>query len=359
MAILGMETLVYCVDDVQKSVDYFEDFGLRLFERDAGRARFKLPDTSNVVIQSIRDKPIKRSQVHGIGVHEVIWGVDCQEHLDQIANRVGADRELERDSDGTVRFLADGGIAMGLRLWSTQRTPLTSVDPVNSPGNTNRMNAPRKWIARAYPKRMMHIVFVVPNPEHCVKFVCERMDFRLTDSQRGLGFYARADGVTDHHSIFFYDANSIMSGARGQLEFNHVNFHVTDLDEIMAGKLYMERRGWEPSTWGLGRHRISSALFYYLPCPAGGEAEYGADQDQLDDNWVPRDWDAKFGFAHWVQNVPQFWIEGPTWDVGFFDKTVPHPGDIQPRRYNLLGKDPAPAEPASSEDREALGPRQN
>ena len=32
MAILGMETLVYCVDDVQKSVDYFEDFGLRLFE---------------------------------------------------------------------------------------------------------------------------------------------------------------------------------------------------------------------------------------------------------------------------------------------------------------------------------------
>jgi len=114
---------------------------------------------------------------------------------------------------------------------------------------------------------------------------------------------------------------------------------IADRDEIMAGKLYMERRGWSPSVWGLGRHRISSALFFYLPSPAGGEAEYGADQDQLDDNWVPREWDAKFGFAQWVQNVPQFWVEGPSWDVGFFDKTVPHPGDIKPRSYNLLGSD--------------------
>ena len=339
MAILGIETLVYCVDDVQKSTDFFEDFGLPIFDRNSSQTLFRLPDNSNVIVRSIRNSPVLGSQVEGIGVHEVVWGVDTQDNLNRLVARIATDRQVIRDTDGTARFIADGGIAMALRLWPSHRMPRTAVDQVNSPGNTNRLNVHRKWIARAFPKRIMHVVYMVPNPELCLKFVCERLDFRLTDAQRGMGFYARCDGVTDHHSIFFFDSNSPISGGTGKLLFHHVNYHVTDLDEIMAGKLYMESRGWSPSVWGLGRHRISSALFFYLPSPAGGEAEYGADQDQLDDNWVPREWDAKFGFAQWVQNVPQFWVEGPSWDVGFFDKTVPHPGDIKPRRYNLLGND--------------------
>ena len=61
----------------------------------------------------------------------------------------------------------------------------------------------------------------------------------------------------------------------------------------------MERRGWKNtshnSSGGLSRHRITSAIYYYVDCPAGGEAEYHADTDYLDDNWVPRAWDFKFG----------------------------------------------------------------
>jgi catechol 2,3-dioxygenase-like lactoylglutathione lyase family enzyme len=258
--------------------------------------------------------------------------------MDQLVARVSADREVDRTPDGTVHFAADVGIAMALRLWPSHHMPRTAVDQVNSPGNTNRLNVHRKWIARAIPKRIVHVVFVVPDPELCLKFVCERLDFRLTDRQRGMGFYARCDGVTDHHSIFFFDANAVRSGAAANLRFDHANYHVTDLDEIMAGKLHMERRGWPPSVWGLGRHRISSALFYYLPCPAGGEAEYGADHDQVDDNWVPRDWDGKFGFVQWVSNVPKFLKEGPSWDVTFYDQTVQHPGEIKPRPYNLERK---------------------
>ena len=58
MAILGIETLTYCVDDMQKSVDFFEDFGLRVFESSPTRTHFRLPDNSNVIVRSIREAPV-------------------------------------------------------------------------------------------------------------------------------------------------------------------------------------------------------------------------------------------------------------------------------------------------------------
>ena len=334
MAVLGIESIIYCVDDISRSVDFFEDFGLRLFQRDQRRARFKLPDSANVVVQSQARDAIPGSGVTGPGVHEVIWGVDCQEHLDQLVAQVESDRPVRRDPDGTAHFVIEGGIPMGLRLWPTYRMPDTSVDPVNSPGNINRMNTHRKWIARAVPKRVMHVVYMVPEPETCMKFMRDRLDFRLTDVQRGLGMYMRCDGSNDHHTIFFFNSRSPMAGATGDTRFHHANFHVTDLDEIMVGKLHLERRGWAASPAGLGRHRIGSALFCYFPCPAGGEAEYGADQDQLDDGWVPRNWDGLFGYLHWAHNSPPFWIEGPNWDVTFHPDNISRPGEIRPRVYN-------------------------
>ena len=92
----------------------------------------------------------------------------------------------------------------------------------------------------------------------------------------------------------------------------------------MLGANHMERCGWPKSHFGLGRHRIDSALFFYLPCPAGGEAEYGADADYVDDSWVPRDWvEPLFGFAHFVHNLPPFLATEPAWDVRYLDAGAP------------------------------------
>jgi hypothetical protein len=104
----------------------------------------------------------------------------------------------------------------------------------------------------------------------------------------------------------------------GQARFHHANFGVEDIDEIMVGANYMTRRGWEPSHFGLGRHRVDSALFYYLPCPAGGEAEYGADADYIDDSWVPRDWiEPLFAYSHFVHNLPDFLTKAPDWRFAY------------------------------------------
>ena len=115
----------------------------------------------------------------------------------------------------------------------------------------------------------------------------------------------RADGTHNHHNILLLNANAPLPGADGKLRFHHANFALEELDEIMISVNNMIRKGWTPSDLGLGRHRVDSALFYYFKSPAGGEAEFGADSDYVDDNWVPREWtNPLFGYAHFVHNLP-------------------------------------------------------
>ena len=103
----------------------------------------------------------------------------------------------------------------------------------------------------------------------------------------------------------------------GVTAVNHANFEVEDIDELMVGKNYLEQRGHRSTDWGFGRHRISSAAFLYLPCPAGGDAEYGADCDAVDDCLKPRIWDAAFGTAIFVHNAPDWLNVTPSWDVAY------------------------------------------
>jgi catechol 2,3-dioxygenase-like lactoylglutathione lyase family enzyme len=308
MAILGIESLIYGVNDIAKSIRFFDDFGLRKIDENDTSATYTLPEGSRVVLRSAADPALPRGRMGECGVREVIWGVDTIDALESLVARVSVDRDLCRDADGTAHFLTDFGIPMGLRLFA--KTPVVSApEPLNAPGHVRRLNQHRKWRLRARPKVIGHVVFAIPEVQTDAAFMRERLGFRLSDSQRGVGQYLRADGSNNHHNLLLLN---------GEASFHHANFGVEDLDEIMVGANYMTRQGWEPSHFGLGRHRVDSALFYYLPCPAGGEVEYGADADYVDDSWVPRDWiEPLFGFCCFVHNLPDFLAEPPAWRVAY------------------------------------------
>ena len=318
MAIVGIETLVYGVEDVAASTRFFLDFGLPCREQSAAGARFRLVEGSNVVLRPLGDASLPSgSRVVGSGVHEVIWGVDTPASLDELAAGLAVDRPVERSADGTVRFVTDFGIAMGLRVFD-KKSVVNAPDPINAPGHVRRLNQHRKWRRRAIPKVISHVVFAVPGFEAGYAFMRDRLGFRLSDSQRGFGKYLRCDGTQNHHNLLLLNADAPIPGMDGMLRFHHANFGVEDIDEIMVGANHMQRQGWESSHFGLGRHRIDSALFYYLPCPAGGEAEYGADSDYVDETWVPRDWvEPLFAYAHFVHNLPPFLAQEPAWKVNY------------------------------------------
>ena len=229
----------------------------------------------------------------------------------------------------------------GLQVFR-KREVVSAADEINTPAKAARVNRNRTWRKRAHPKSIAHVVFQVANPQASYTFFKDRLGFRLSDTQRKLGCYARADGSHEHHNIFFFNADFLPPPVR-KLGFNHTAFACDDIDEMMVGANYLERKGWatkRPGGFvGLGRHRISSALFYYIPCPAGGHAEYLADQDYLDDSWMPRDWEENFGGSVWIHDMPEHLKKPYSWDVKLLRRGR---GEVS-RRIPGLGESKKPA----------------
>src|ERR1700728_1406316 len=99
MAINGIETLVYGVDDIDRSTRFFEDFGLPLAKREADLVLFELDEGSKVELRPMSDPALPASAIIGSGVREVIWGVDTPANLEALAADLERDHTLRRNAD--------------------------------------------------------------------------------------------------------------------------------------------------------------------------------------------------------------------------------------------------------------------
>ena len=319
MAITGIRRLTFLVDDLEKTTRFFADYGLTKLSVGDDRSCFETMNGAQVVLlkRGHSDLPAATRQT-GIGVHECTWSVDSRESLERLKADLERDHDLTTDREDIVRFVTPFGQAIALEVWRA-RDVFGSPSPDNTVGRIGRLNQPRKWLQRAVPKRIHHCVWTFPDVQLAMEYYRDRLGFRITDVQKGFGIYLRADGAYEHHNIFLANANAPMPGFDGTLKFHHANFELEDIDEIMVGKNVLERRGYSfAGGWGLGRHRLTSAAFLYLNVPElGGDMEYGADCDMVDDGWKPRVWDGAFGTAIFMHELPE-WMKGePNWDVSY------------------------------------------
>lgn len=318
MAINGVETAVFGVADMARCTGFFTDFGLRVHARTPEAVDFRLPEGSHVILRRADDPSLPAPYGDGPGVREIIWGVDGPESLAAYGAELSRDRPVMKDADGTIHTVDDLGLAIGFRIF--RRQPLVAQeDLVNAPGRAQRWNRHRTWYSRATPQLIHHVVFGCADLETPIAFYRGRLGFRITDMARDRGVFFRAQGRSDHHNIFW--------AKTGKPQFLHISFGVENIDELLAGANHMQRQGWT-SKLGLGRHRISSTLYYYLTSPAGGEAEYSADTDCLDDSWQPRIWEPVFGNNHWVAALPPFLEKAPAEDVRLLADERPDLTDI-------------------------------
>jgi len=322
MAILGVAEIVFGVDDIELCTRFWTDFGLVLASRDETQSVFEVASGSKVTVRRRDDARLPPQYFEWPGIRETIWGVDNAETLEALVANLSTDRAVRRDPDGTAKFFADDGQPLGLRVWH-KREVLSQPDPVNAPGCIQRLNQHRKWRQRALPKTINHVVFFSTDYVASFEFYRDRLGFRLADHSKGLGVFARADGTFEHHSIFWVNADLPITPRKNG--YMHTAFGLEDIDEVMLGANQMTEKGWinksTNSSGGLSRHRISSAIYYYVDNPNGGEAEYHADTDYIDDNWVPRAWDWKFGAVLWAHHMPSFFrTDNDNWDMVFDPK---------------------------------------
>lgn len=328
MPIGGVESVVYGVEDMDASAKFYDDFGLRSIKRGADEVVYRLEEGSRVILRKIDDPSLPPHHYEGSGVRETFFGICSREELDTYAERIGVDREVRRSDDGNaIHFVADGGMPVGLRVW-TRKPVLYAPDPVNAPDNVQRLNQHRRWRVRAAPKTINHVVWRVNDMEEGMKFFRDRLDFRVTDYQVNSGIFVRPEGAHQHHAVYFQRWDMLPPFSVG---FDHICFGVEDIDEVFAGWNYMERRGYRNPLSGPGRHRIASSLYCYFDAPCGGMAEYGADTDYLDDNWIPRIWEGRFGAFSWTNRVLPFLPEEVEWEVKFDATNLPK-GEV-PEKY--------------------------
>jgi len=318
MPILGVESVVYGVDDLDACARFWTDFGLIEVAASADERVFEVQNGSRIILRRRGDERLPKAYNHEPGVHETVWGVDTQAALDAFVADLSQDRNVRFEPDGSAHFLADDGMPLALKVWAP-RPVVSQPDAVNAPGNIQRLNLHRKWRQRAIPKTINHVVFFVTDYVASFEFFRDRLNFRFTDHSKGVGIFARCDGAFEHHNIFFVSCD--LPVAPDRPGFMHIAFGLEDIDELMLGVNIMDRKGWKNTTpntmGGLSRHRISSAIYYYFENPAGGEAEYHVDTDYLDDNWIPRAWDFKFGSLLWATRVPSMWQGDVPMDMTF------------------------------------------
>jgi hypothetical protein len=221
----------------------------------------------------------------GSTLREIVWGVDGAASLDELGAELGKDQKVTRDGD-TIRVRDPWGLTLGFRV--------TKPTGANGKSNDRPRNHPFDITERVKPNRLGHAVFFVPasKAEETVAFYLDRLQFRSTDNVPGFGHFMRCAGSSDHHNLFLLH-NSEKAG------FNHAAFEVQNFDEVIVGGKFMQGHGWKQATTP-GRHILGSNLFWYFESPCGGNTEYFADMDVMDDNWKPRVWDKHPGFAYWM-----------------------------------------------------------
>lgn len=280
MNIIGLDALVFGVDDISAAAQYLRDYGLI----DAGGGRFEALDGTAVVIAAENDASLPKPPTPGCRLRKTLMGVADAAAVEAIATELSKDREVRHLPDGSIESVDEDGFAIGFQL--TVRRPLALMgeisnapgSPIQRPVNSNGVDAQAPQIR---PRGLSHVVYFVADAVKAEAFYVERLGFRCTDRFVGVGPFLQPSGTLDHHTHFFIGAPVFMTGVE------HFTFHFGGPNEVMQNGSRFVEKGYQ-AFWGPGRHELGSNWFWYFNSPFACHMEMDADMDLHDKHWRPR-----------------------------------------------------------------------
>ncbi len=298
MNVTGINGITYSSDARDDCAKFFADWGLqRKIEKNASNVPsaqiWETLNASTISVLSPADAAhLPPAMEPGATLRAVDWAVASADALARIATALEGAAGFQRNADGSVHADDPHGVRVTFSLDRRASIAMKGA-PSNPFGAEQRIDAPSPIYDRATPIEIGHVVLFTENLNEAETFYA-RLGFVVTDRYPGRGVFMRGSVRGGHHDLFMLQ---IPNKAKG---LNHIAFTVRDIHEVFGGGLHMSRCGWKTQL-GPGRHPISSAYFWYFECPAGGLIEYNADEDQLTENWTPREFQpGPTMFAEWA-----------------------------------------------------------
>jgi catechol 2,3-dioxygenase-like lactoylglutathione lyase family enzyme len=283
--ILGPDSLVFGVEDLDACNKYLSDYGLKKTDSSASGAVWEAADGTNCVVRTAADSALPSPIAPSPNIRETVYGVADKQTLEQIGAELSKDRNVRVDAAGVLHSVDDSGIALGFQV-TIRRAYSAPLLGINCPGQPPQR--PANVIASDHnmpiiPRTLSHVVYFVPDVVKAEKFYRDRLQFRMVDRFTTAGPFLRPAGTHEHHTLFLIQGHGPMMNG-----LNHFAFHVSGASELFQAGWQFFQKGYK-SFWGPGRHILGSNYFWYFNSPFGGMMEYDADMDLHDDSWVPRE----------------------------------------------------------------------
>jgi len=292
MSVSGIDEITFGSSDLSACRKFFLDWGLTLKEEQPQLLVFESLNGCRVLVAH-SDKPgLPAGMEPDPTLREVVWGLPTQSDLETLRVSLAGQPGFE-DEGARIGCTDPNGLSVRLQV-SVKRPVTLECAQANTWSERKRVNAPSPAYQRAEPIEVGHVVFFVKDLVATTNFYTGQLGFQLSDRYPDRGHFLRCAPEGGHHNLFLLQLPQPKSG------LNHVAFTVRDVHEVIGGGMAMSRCGWDTEL-GPGRHPISSAIFWYFPCPAGALMEYYTDEDELTGDWKPRDFTpGPTVFAEWA-----------------------------------------------------------
>lgn len=245
------------VSDVDKTCAFYTDVvGLELTEKSQGAAFLRCsPDHHNVVLYRGGEPGLKRVGFELANGEEL---AKAKAHLERLGLKTtdlaAAERGLLHQGDG-FRFIEPNS-GMTLEFYS-----IMSQLPLQAPRRLTKI------------ERLGHVVLAVENYAPTIDYLTQNLCFRISDFIEGRFAFLRCHPNPLHHSF-------AVAKSPGGNRLNHINFMVTDIDDIGAAVNRLKRHNIE-IVFGPGRHKPSGSIFLYFLDPDGLTVEFSYGMEEF------------------------------------------------------------------------------
>ena len=292
MSVLGIDEITFGAQDIARCRQFFLDWGLALIEETDTRLAFETLNGCRVIVAHSDTPGLAPGVEADPTLREVVWGVASDADLARYSAAMQALPGFVQQ-DQRVGCTDPSGLAVRVQV-SRKKSIDLDCTKVNTWTERSRVNQASPAYERALPIEVGHVVFFVKSLDKVTQFYQDVLGFVISDRYPGRGHFLRCAPRGGHHDLFLLQLPEARNG------LNHVAFTVRDHHEVFGGGLHMSRCGWDTEL-GPGKHPISSAIFWYFVSPAGALVEYYADEDELTEDWQPREFTpGPTVFAEWA-----------------------------------------------------------